>query len=252
MLTTFQKAILATIGLGALALAVAIGGRPGAAATTVVLSPAGGPAQGIVTTGEATVKMRPDIAVLAVGVTVQAPTAADAQAQAAQQVAKLLDAAKQLGIADADTKHGGYSIQPQYAYAPGAPPRISGYQASQQLILTYRTVDRAGQALDRLVQAGATNASVQFALEDPKAAQADARRLAIADARTKAQAMADAAGVPLGAPSSVSDQQTAPGPLLDQRSAFSMPAGAKDAATQVPVSDLDIVIRVTMQFAIGR
>jgi uncharacterized protein len=252
VLTTFQKAVLATIALSALLITVAIGGRSGAAAT-LVMPPAtgGGPVPGVVTTGDATVKVRPDIAIITVGVTAQAATAADAQSQAAERVARILDRAKQLGIADADTKNGGYSIQPQYAYGPNQAPKITGYQATQQVVLTYRKVDEAGKALDALVQNdGATNANLQFALENAKAAQADARARAIADARSKAQAMADAAGVRLGAAISVSDQASG-GIALDSAKYIGNAPAPAGAPTQIPVSDLDIVIRVTVQFAIG-
>ena len=251
MLTTFQKAILATLALSALLITVAIGGRGGAAAT-VVMPPmtGGGPVPGVVTTGDATVKVRPDVAIITVGVTAQAATAADAQSQAADRIAKILDRAKQLGIADQDTKNGGYTIQPQYAYGPNQAPRITGYQATQQIVLTFRKVTEAGKALDALVQNdGATNATLQFALENAKAAQADARTRAVADARAKAQAMADAAGVRLGAAISVSDQSTGPIVYDTAKRLDGMPAPA--AQTQIPVSDLDIVIRVTVQFAIG-
>jgi uncharacterized protein len=252
VLTTFQKAILATIGLSALLIGVAIVARGGAAAATIVMPPnAGGPPPGVVTTGDATVKMRPDVAIISLGATAQAPSAGDAQAQVAQRVARLLERAKQLGVADKDVKNGAYSIQPQYAYAPGAAPKITGYQATQQLVLTYRKVEDAGRALDTLVQNdGATNASLQLALEDPKAAQAEARKQAVADARSKAQAMADAAGVKLGAPVSVSDLGSPTGPMLG-RDAFSVARADAPAPTQIPVSDLDVVIRVTVQFAIG-
>jgi len=249
VLTTFQKAVLATLAFSALLVAVAIGGRGGAAATLVLPPSQGGPAPGVITTGDATVKVRPDIAIITVGVTAQAATAADAQSQAAERIARVLDRAKTLGIAEQDTKHGGYSIQPQYAYGPNQAPKITGYQASQQIVLTYRNVDQAGKALDALVQNdGATNAGLQFALSDPKGAQADARAKAIADARSKAQAMADAAGVRLGAAISVSDQSAGPaGPS----GRFEVAQPAPSAPTQIPVSDLDIVIRVTVQFAIG-
>jgi uncharacterized protein YggE len=252
MLTTFHKAVLATIALSALLVTVAISGRGGAAATLVLPPMAGGgPIPGVVTTGDATVKVRPDIAIITVGVTAQAATAADAQSQAADRVAKILDRARQLGIAAGDTKSGGYSIQPQYAYGPNQAPKITGYQANQQVVLVYRTVDDAGRALDTLVQNdGATNASLQFALENAKAAQADARTKAIADARAKAQAMADAAGVRLGAAISVSDQGASPIVYDAAKRLDAAPAPAA-AQTQVPVSDLDIVIRVTVQFAIG-
>ena len=95
MLTTFQKAVLATIAFSALLITVAISGRGGAAATTLIMPPTtGGPATGVVTTGDATVKVRPDIAIITVGVTSQAATAAEAQSQAAEWVARILERAK--------------------------------------------------------------------------------------------------------------------------------------------------------------
>jgi uncharacterized protein YggE len=251
VLTTFQKAVLATIALSALLITVAISGRGGAAATLIMpTTTGGGPVPGVVTTGDATVKVRPDIAIITVGVTTQAATASEAQSQAADRVARILERAKLLGVASTDTKSAGYSIQPQYAYGPNQAPKITGYQAAQQVVLTYRKVDDAGKALDALVQNdGATNASLQFALENAKAAQADARTQAIADARAKAQAMADAAGVRLGSALSVSDQSSSPIVYDSVKRLDAAPAPA--AQTQIPVSDLDIVIRVTVQFAIG-
>ena len=113
--------------------------------------------------------------------------------------------------------------------------------------------DFASQVLwfDALVQNdGATNANLQFALENAKAAQADARTRAIADARSKAQAMADAAGVRLGAAISVSDQSSG-GTVVDSAKFIGSAPAPAAQQTQIPVSDLDIVIRVTVQFAIG-
>jgi uncharacterized protein len=252
MLSNFQRAVIATLGFGALLIAIAVAAKGGAAASpsVIVQGNSGGPVPGILTTGDASVKIKPNLAIITVGVTVQAATAADAQAQAADRVARVLGAAKVLGIADKDTKSGGYSIQPQYAFDRGTAPKITSYQATQQIVLSYRKVDEAGKALDALVQNdGATNASLQFALEDPKTAQADARAKAIADARAKAQAMADAAGVKLGVVLSVTDQSSSVGPYQAFDVAKSMPAPA--AQTQIPVSDLDIVIHVTVQFSLA-
>ncbi|HUG56491.1 MAG TPA: SIMPL domain-containing protein [Candidatus Limnocylindrales bacterium] len=249
MLTPFQKSLLGVVGAGAFLIAVAIaaaGVARAAGATTVVVSGQNGPAPGVVTTGEGTVAVRPDIALLGVGVVAQAATAADAQAQLAQRMAVVIERAKQLGIADADLVTSGYSIHPMYAHDRGDSPRITGYQASQHLSLTYRDVDAVGAALDALVQNdGATNVSIAFGLDDPKAAQAEARRLAIEDARSKAGAMASAAGVSLGRPLSITESGGGGIPFrtLDQ-------AGAEQVGTQIPVGELDIVIHVQVQFGI--
>ncbi len=254
MLTTFHKAVLGTIAGSAilLALVVAAGGNtaPGAVPTVIASSTNGGIAPGIVTVGDATVKIKPDIAVLSVGATAQAATAAEAQARVAERIDRMLKAAKALGIADKDTKSAGYTIAPQYAYDRGQAPRITGYQATQTLALTLRKIEEAGKALDSLVQGdAATSASIGFSLEDPKAAQGQARKLAIEDARGKADAMASTAGVRLGGVIAITDNsQSGPVPYYEKRLDMAQPAPA--AATQIPVGDLEIVVRVQVQFAI--
>ncbi len=169
----------------------------------------------------------------------------------AQRVDRILAAAKALGIAEKDIKSVGYNIAPQYAYDQGKAPRITGYQATQMLQLTLRTIDDAGKALDKLVQNdGATNASISFSIEDPKAAQADARKLAIDDARSKADAMARTAGVRLGRVLAITDGSPAPTPLDGAR--FMPVAAPMPTASlpQIPAGDMQIVVRVQVQFEI--
>jgi hypothetical protein len=264
MFSTFQKAVLATIAGSALLLAFVVAAKgPTALAATplagfgsgangsamAIYGGSGNIAPGVVTTGDATVKIRPDIAILSAGATVQASTAADAQAQVADRVTRILAAAKGLGVADADIQTAGYSINPTYAFDDrGGNPRITGYQAQQMVTLTLRTITDAGKALDALVQNdGATNVGIQFSLNDPKAAQADARRLAVEDARSKAEAMARTAGVSLGKVVAISDQSVSiPFKGLERDLAQVGAAGG----SQIPVGDLEIVVQVQVQFAI--
>lgn len=254
MLSTFQKAVLGTMAGSAILIALVLSARGGAVAastpTVIASSTNGGIAPGIVTVGDATVKIKPDIAVLTVGATVQAATAAEAQARVAERIDRMLKAAKALGIADNDTKSAGYTIAPQYAYDRGQAPRITGYQATQTLALTLRKIEEAGKALDSLVQGdAATSASIGFSLEDPKASQGQARKLAIEDARGKADAMASTAGVRLGSVIAITDNsQGGPVPYYEKR--LDLAQAAPAAATQIPVGDLEIVVRVQVQFQI--
>ncbi len=259
MLSTFQKAVLGTIAGAAVLIALVISAKastptiPLVSAGTSTLSmpvSGGGIAPGIVTTGDGTAKVKPDIAIVTVGAVAQAGTAADAQAQVAQRVDAILKRAKDLGITDKDTRNAGYNIQPQYASGPNQAPRITGYQATQQISLTYRKVDDVGKALDALVQGDAGNTiSIRLTLDDPKKSQADARQQAIEDARSKAEAMAKTAGVTLGKVIAINDLSASSpsGPVFGP---IGVAAPARDAASQIPTGDLDVVVRVQVQFAI--
>ena len=252
MLTTFQRAMLGVVAGGAILIALVIaakGGSASAAVPLVIPAPSSGPVAGIVTTGDATVHVKPDIALVTIGAVAQAATAADAQAQVSDRVAKILERAKAIGVAEKDTKNVGYSIQPQYASGPNQAPRITGYEARQTILLTLRSVDAVGKAVDTLVQNdGALTASVAFSLDDSKPAQADARRLAIQDALAKANAMAQTANVKIGKVLSVNDVQAQGLPIPAPN--FQLAAPARSADSQLPAGQLDITIRVQVQFSI--
>jgi uncharacterized protein YggE len=212
-------------------------GMPAAASATSTIDPA------VITSGDATVSKKPDIASLSVGVDSLQSTASAAQSDLASKAGKLISRAKALGIADKDMNTSGYSVGPNYRQ-DGI---INGYRASEQLQLKWHEVDTTGKALDALVQeGGATQVSVSFGLADPKAAQAEARSMAIADARSRAQAMAGAAGVKLGRVLRVSDLAVSGRvpPSMD------FAVGAAPAPSQLPTGQLDIQVTVEVDFAI--
>jgi uncharacterized protein YggE len=202
------------------------------------------PDAGVITSGEASVSKKPDTAFLYAGVDSQQSTAAGAQSDLAAKASRLIARVKALGVADKDLNTGGYSVSP--TYTPGG-QTVSGYHAAEQLQITWHDVTTVGRALDAIVQeGGATNVGASFGLADPKAAQAEARTLAIADARSRAQAMATAAGVSLGRVIRVSDLTSTgyPSPRFDV-------GAAALAATQLPVGELNVSVTVEVDFAIA-
>lgn len=199
---------------------------------------------GIVTSGDAIVSMKPDLAIIGAGIDSQDSTASGAQADLNAKASKLISRIKALGVADGDLNTTGYWIGP--VYSPQG-QTVTSFRAAEQLQLKWHNVDSVGRALDAIVQeGGATNIYVSFSLNDPKPAQAQARSLAIADAKAKASAMASAAGVKLGQVVQVSDLNSStrvPYPYLA--------AGASAAPAQVPVGQIDVQVSVEVDFAIG-
>ncbi len=198
---------------------------------------------GILTSGDATVSRKPDLAIISAGVQSQASTAAAAQGDLASKASKLIARLKSLGVADSDLSTSGYWVGPTYDPSGRS---ISGYQANEQLNVKWHNVDTVGKTLDAIVQdGGATNVGVSFGLADAKSAQAEARSLAIADARSRAQAMASAAGVKLGPVVSVSDLSTSSRPPVGYGSATAAPV------SMVPVGQMDVSVTVEVDFAIA-
>jgi len=232
---------IATVCALVVAVVVVAAGRPpvlmsAPAASSVVES-------GVITSGDATVSKRPDIAFLSVGVESQQSTASAAQSDLATKAGKLIARAKALGIADKDTNTSGFWVGPYYS---SGGQTIASYRASEQLQLKWHAVDSVGKALDALVhEGGATNVTVSFGLADPKAAKAEARTLAIVDAHSRAQAMAAAAGVKLGQVVRVSDVTFSGNPSAS----FSRAAAAD--STQIPVGELNLTVTVEVAYAIA-
>ena len=241
------RTVVVSVAVGTLcaltaALAVlAIGSRPTILLTSPSATSGGTLDAGVISSGDAIVSKRPDLALISVAVDAQAPTATAAQQGLATKAAKLIARIKVLGVADKDINTAGYSIGPNYT--PNG--TIDGYRANEQLLLKWHNVDTVGKTLDALVQeGGATQIGVGFTLADSKAAQAEARNLAIADARTRAQAMATAAGVKLGKVVRVRDVTS---PSYPSAGFASVNAGS---ASQVPVGQLDVRVSVEVAFAI--
>jgi uncharacterized protein len=229
-------ALAATLAVLAVSRPSILVTTPSATSTTSTFDP------GVITSGDATVSTKPDLALISAAVDSKQSTASAAQADLAGKAAGLIARAKALGIADKDTSTSGYSVGPSYTNNG----TIDGYRAFEQLLLKWHNVDTVGKTLDALVQeGGATQISVGFTLADPKVAQAEARSLAIGDARSRAQAMAAAAGVKLGKVLRVSDLSTSGYSSTN----FDIKAGAP-ASTQVPVGQLDVQVAVEVDFAI--
>ncbi len=261
MLTLFQKAVLGILAVGFVVLALVLSAKTSFASAPVLGGSGplavvtqgnqGGPPPGIVVVGEAKLDYHPDVAYLTLGAVAQAQTAQAALDDLSRHVAALLQRAKALGIADKDIAHASFNLQPQYAYAPDKAPRITGYQAAQQVVIALRDVNAVGKTLDALLKDdAATTASVRFGLASGKDPELDARTRAIEDARAKAEAMAKAAGVRLGSAISISEVGSiAPQPYSFDRAGFAAPAAAP--MPQIPTGNVEQTIRMQVQFAIA-
>ncbi|MEK7134278.1 MAG: SIMPL domain-containing protein [Patescibacteria group bacterium] len=114
---------------------------------------------------------------------------------------------KEKGVEDKDVKTQNYTIEPRYQYTPCSyeygkvcpPAEIVGYSIRQTISVKVRNFDAIGDILKGVVDRGANTVSgPSFTIDDPKETQAEARIEAMTDARTKAEAIAKAAGFKLG------------------------------------------------------
>jgi uncharacterized protein YggE len=199
----------------------------------------------VVATGE--VSRVPDVATLRAGVVTQALTAADASAENATRMSRVLAALRAAGIAPRDMATASVTLSPQYRYADNQPPAITGYQATNTVSITFRDIAKSGAALDALVKAGANQIDgPQLSIDRPDAALDEARVDAIKRARARADLYARAAGLRVDRIVSIGEQGENPGdqprpPVLYAR------AAKADATTEVLAGATEVSATVVVR-----
>lgn len=159
-------------------------------------APEGGRNQ-IVTNGTGRVEVAPTQAIVTVGVQVQRNTAAEASAEASRVADQILSRLQQLGIRRQDIRTSGIQLQPVFTSPrDGSAPQIVGYRALYTLTLTLTDLRQVGPAIDESTKAGANLVQgVSFGLRDDSAPRREALGAAVREARAKADAIAQAAGL---------------------------------------------------------
>jgi uncharacterized protein len=206
----------------------------------------------IAVSGTGHVVLSPDTADIRLGVNVNASTVKAARAAAAKSMTAVVAALKQLGIADKDIQTSNVSLQPTYDYQNGTnPPRITGYQFGNGLVVTIRNLDLVGDAIDNSLAAGATSLDgISFRVADEAAAEAQARGAAMAEAKAKAQTLADAAGVSIAGVASISET-LAPTPYPVYSGAMGAAPASKDVATPVQPGSSEVSVTIAVVYLIG-
>ncbi|MGI9255087.1 MAG: SIMPL domain-containing protein, partial [Thermomicrobiales bacterium] len=214
-MTTRRGAMM--VPAAAFAMASGFGGA--AAAMAQDATPVAGMMQpGLVSvSGQGLVNVAPDTATVTVGLVVFKADLAAAQAEASKQATNIINAVKAEGVDAKDIQTANYSVSILRNYNEGSvPTQITGFEITNQVNVTVREIGGTGKLMSAVVEAGANSIyGVNFFVDDPKPFSAEARKLAVEDARTKAEQLADASGMKLGRVISISEDTGGynPGPI---------------------------------------
>ena len=203
----------------------------------------------IVTTGEGVVKTTPDRVWITIAAESRAKSPRDAQRANADAMKTVLDKLKALGLPADAIRTAGYDLQPQFDYVNGK-QSLREYLARNTVEVRVDEVARAGDVLDAAVGSGATGVSgVRFDLKDRTAAERDALRKAVADARGRADAAAAGAGMHVDRVVKIEEQRVMtpePRPVMMTRQAMV----AESAVTPMAPGELEVRATVTMTSSI--
>ena len=204
----------------------------------------------ITVTGEGRVDSPPDVASLTIAVVTEGASAVEALAENSARLASVLARLRGEGIAERDLQTSGLSLEPQWIYPEedGANPRIVAYRVENGLMVRMRDLDRLGAVLDLVVADGANSfRGLAFGLDDPAPALDSARAAAVADARRKAEVIAQAAGVALGPVVEITEQG---GYAVPRQEMLRMAPSMADAAVPIAAGEVSFAANVTVVWSL--
>jgi len=153
----------------------------------------------IVVSGEGKSYVKPDVAIITLGVKTEAKKSNDAVSQNNDKMNVIIKAVKDLGIDAKDIQTTSYNLYPVYNYTEREGSILTGYSLDQQITVKVRNFDKISSVLDAATVNGANNVgNLQITVDDPEVAKAEARKNAIEQAKQKAIEMAKNSGLNLG------------------------------------------------------
>ena len=206
---------------------------------------------GINVSGIGSVFGEPDVAILTLGVEAQADSVGEARSMAADAMDAMLTVLKEGGVEDSDIQTTRFSVEPRYNFRDGEQELI-GFFVNNLVTVKIRDIDETGTLIDDVVEAGGDLTRVQnlrFTIDDPEELQQEARRLAMENAKSKAETLADAGGVELGPPRSISESGGF-SPIAFGERAFLSDFDAAGASTSIEIGELEVQIQVQVVYGL--
>ena len=234
---TFVSLSLAVVLLGLSSTVVAADGAAGQRSITVV--------------GQGEAAGPPDRASINAGVQTLAATVAESSRENQAIIERIMQALSDEGIAASDIQTADYSIWPEQQHDPRGSGEITitGYRVNNTVRITVRDIDRLGKVIAAVTDAGANAIhGIGFSVEDKAALEERARAAAMADARSRAEALAGLADVELGEVMHVSMSGGGyPVPMMGGRMEMAQSASVPGIST----GELSVSVQVQVSYAIN-
>jgi uncharacterized protein YggE len=202
----------------------------------------------IVTTGDATVRRPPDRAFVTIAVESRSKNPRDAQKQTTEAMTAIQGRLGQARLGAQDSiRTVGYDLEQEFEVTPnGRVPRE--FVARNTIEVRIDDLGRIGDVIDSVVRGGATSvAGVRFELQNRAAAEQEALKLAVTDARGRAEAAATGAGLIIDRVIRIEDRREG---LAGPTRPVVMAARTLDASTPVEPGLIEIRAHVILTVAI--
>ena len=189
-----------------------------------------------------------DMATVNVGISIANTDISQAVQGSNQVIADLTSALQALSIDPVDIQTTGFNIWPEDVYDPntGQPTGTKRYHVDSSLQVNIRNIDSVGKVLETSINKGANNVyGLSFGIQDVDSLASAARAAALADARQRAEEMAQVLGVSLGEVTTVSDLTSSPAFPYFASAGMGL-GGGGDGVGQPPISEGQMTISASV------
>ena len=145
--------------------------------------------------GEGIVEASPDRATISVGVVSREKDPAKVQAENAKIASEIIKAVSAFGVEKKNIRTGNYSFRQIYHNDQNKRRIFDGYEVNNTITITVDDLNLVGKIIDSALSHGANSVeSLQFGIRDKSALQSEALKLAVRDAKNKAEVVAAGLG----------------------------------------------------------
>lgn len=153
----------------------------------------------VVTSGTSSVDATPDIATLAIEVSVSSKDPAQAKKQVDERAAQYFDFLQKNNIDKKDISAANLRTQPEYDYLKTGESVLKGYRAVRQVQVTLRQLNKLNELLDGALKSGLNEIrAVELGVAKPDVYREQARQKAIENATQQAASLAKGFNAKLG------------------------------------------------------
>ncbi len=196
-------------------------------------------------TGEVT--LEPDIATFSIQVSEKGETTKEAQRAANEKMGVLLSVLRANGTAEKDLKTTAITLRPSYIWVENKQV-LEAQVAAQTLSVTVRDLAKLGTIIDELATVSNISLnSIVLDKEDKREGMEEARRLAVANARAKADLYAREAGMEVSNVVTISEYSSVSNPYNPRMKVMAMASeAAYDMATEIPAGTLTLTATLSV------
>jgi len=205
----------------------------------------------ITVSGTGEVYAKPDLAITSFSVIKEAKTVAEALSSNTEKMNAVIQAMKDQGIEDKDLKTISFNISPRYEWDKSSSiylegeRKLVGYEVSQTLEVKIRELDKTADILQSGADAGSNQVgNLQFTIENSDELKAQAREVAIDEAKEKADVLAKQLDVRLAGVTSFSESRVGGVYYMDAKAESGM------GGVQIETGENKIEVSVSVTYKI--